>query len=215
MTPPAANPVVLRDGERLSNPADASGITKVTENVLGVRTTYNVNRSETETSFVDREGRVSFTSVQGYDGTGKWTVVDARNRGNGVIGTYDTRAEAEMHAMNRIASNVEPPQAPQAPATPEAPVAPPAPEVPAEPQNQELFTAEQLNGMKTRALNELARLEQQYPDGQGEPVVTDVDPLDGQTKELPRSEFLRRKVRQLNQRIDAVNGGQQARQQLT
>jgi hypothetical protein len=162
---------------------------------------YSRNRSFETTTYSSPSGTNNPLRVSTPNGV-TWTVY---NNGQTVT-IFGTREEAEAFTENLISG--QPANLPATPTPTPAPSVPAVPEVPAEPRR---LNTQQVIRMREVALRDLARLEQQYPDGRGEPDVMDIDPLDGVRKALPRSEFLRRKINQYNRRLN--NANQPANQQ--
>ncbi len=101
---PAVAPRTLGIGERVTDPADVANITAVRQDELGRTLTYLVNRQPENTWFDTADDRRNFIFVgrSPLDGS-KWQVKDGRNN-RGLVSTHDTREEAEMAALNRIAN---------------------------------------------------------------------------------------------------------------
>jgi hypothetical protein len=164
-------------------------------------------------TFYDDSGNEAATITRQPDGT-----FQISEPFGGLISVAESMDDAKIIAGNKIRENIQfgfmdsseaessgpgtnlpPTPAPSVPATPEAPATPtPAtPEATAEPRR---LNIQQVIRMKEIAQRELARLEEQYPDGRGEPEIMDIDPPDGQMKPIRRSEVLRRKINQYIQR---------------
>ena len=75
--------------------------------IRSLRSVYEPQRTENDTKFEvvsgNHEGAVAFITAH-KNANGKWEHLDPRQRGvNKVVGTYDSREEAELHAMNALA----------------------------------------------------------------------------------------------------------------
>jgi len=111
--PAAPAQKIVDENNPVKNIADVKGIEQIITDpdIRSLRSVYEPQRTEDDTKFEvvsgNHEGAVAFITAH-KNADGKWEHLDPRQRGaNKVVGTYDSREEAELHAMNALAGAEE------------------------------------------------------------------------------------------------------------